>query len=311
MFVLLIMLVTAGVLLVAATVILLWFNWNEKIYGSFFTILGVGFATALASILIGLHETKIDLAFVTSMLIDVEDNEPPPVHVTEENHKLGMRLMDFHQLMPFPFKLTPEGVQKVEIQKPSNEDERQSFCGELLQYYLLQSIQTLQQGRISRLTVTKTSILTSTPIPFKLSKTEDYGHGSLLPVVAVNRFSTGEQQEQWWKMAPFPLPARTAVTLVHEAASSTGPEMFIVRLKKVHYFQIDIAVHMIGPTDIGVLPKGVTLHESYKNKKIRTYHVQVVMSATFDKLTAGSKEAEEYKAWTSWLFENLQEKFKD
>src|ERR1700732_620603 len=108
MFVLLIMLVTAGVLLVAATVILLWFNWNEKIYGSFFTILGVGFATALASILIGLHETKIESAFVTSMLIDVEDNEPPPVQVTEENHKLGMRLMDLHQLMPFPFKITPE-----------------------------------------------------------------------------------------------------------------------------------------------------------------------------------------------------------
>jgi hypothetical protein len=109
----------------------------------------------------------------------------------------------------------------------------------------------------------------------------------------------------------FPLPAKTAVSLAHELATSLGPEKFIVRFYKPHYFLIDVAVQMIGPTDIGVLPRGVTLHESYKGKKIRTYHAQVVMSATFDKLTAGSKETEEYKAWVNWLFENLQEKFKD
>jgi hypothetical protein len=168
MLVLSIMLWAAGALLVAATAVLLGFNWNEKIYGPFFTILTVGLATALASIVIGLHETRIDSAFVTSMLLEVEDDEPPPVQVTEENHKLGMRLMDLHDLMPFPFKLTPEGPKKVEVQKPTNDDERQSFCGELLQYYLLKSIQTLQQGRISQLTVTKTSILTSTPGSFQV-----------------------------------------------------------------------------------------------------------------------------------------------
>jgi hypothetical protein len=222
-----------------------------------------------------------------------------------------MRLMDLHQLIPFPFKLTPEGPQKVEVLKPSTEAEVQSYCGELLQYYLLQSIQALQQGRIMRLTITKTSILTSTPIPYKLSKTADYGHGILLPVVAVNRFSKGAEQERWWNLSSFPLPEKTAVTLVHEAASGSGPEMFIVRFNKAQYFQIDVAAHVIGPTDIGVLPKGVILHDSYKSKKIRTYHAQVVMSGTFYKLTAGSKDTEEYKAWADWLFDSLQEKFKD
>jgi hypothetical protein len=305
------MLIAAGILLLGATTVLLYFNWNEKIYGPFFTILGVALATALATILFGLHETKVESAFVTSMVFDEENNEPPFVKVTEENHKLGMRLMELHQLMPFPFRITPAGVQDVKIQKPANDDERLSYCAELLQYYLLQSIQKLQQGRIERLTITKTSILSATPVPFKLSKTTDYGHGALLAVVKSNRFSIGEQQERWWNVSSFPLPAGTVISLPREAASSTSPERFVVRLTKPHYFQIEVTVQMIGASEIGVLPKGVALHEGQKEKNFKTYHTQIFTSATFDKLTAGSKETEEYKAWSNWLFDNLQEQFKD
>jgi hypothetical protein len=306
------MLIAAGVLLLLATTVLLRFNWNEKIYGPFFTILGVGLATALATILFGLHETKVESAFVTSMVFDIQNNEPAYVQVTEENHKLGMRLMELHFLKPFPFRLMPAGPpQDIEIKKPANDEERQSYCGEILQYYLLQSIQKLQQGRIERLTVTKTSFLTATPVPFKLSKITDYGHGALLPIVAGNRFSIGEQQERWWKSSSFPLPSGTVISLVHETASSASPEKFIVRLTKPHYFQIDVAVQIIGVTDIGVLPKGVVLQEGQKDENFRTYHAQIFTSATFDKLTAGSKETEEYKAWANWLFNNLEEQFKD
>jgi len=301
----------AGLVLATVTAVLLWFNWNEKIYGQVFTILGIGLATALASIVIGLHETKIESAFVTSVLLDVEDNEPPPVQVSEDHYKLGMRMMDLHSLVPFPFRITDHGPEKIEIQKPGDEDGRQSFCAELLQYYLLQSVQSLQQGRILRLTVAKTSILTSTPLPFRLTKTSDLGYGQLLPVVAHNRFSTGDEQKRWWELTAFPLPRDTRVDLIHKAASQNNPEQFIVRFFKPHYFKIDLTVQSVGFSDIGVFPKGVTFHEAYKDKKIRTYHVQVLMSATFERISASSKDTEEYKQWTNWLFDNLQQKFND
>jgi hypothetical protein len=306
-----ILLGAAGLVLATVTMLLLWFNWNEKIYGQVFTILGIGLATALASIVIGLRETKIESAFVTSVLLDVDDNEPPPVQVTEDYSQLGMRLMDLHRLVPFPFRITDRGAEKIEIQKPTDEDGRQSFCAELLQYYLLQSVQTLQQGRILSLTVAKTSILTSTPLPFRLTKTSDLGHGQLLPIVAGNRFSTGDEQNRWWSLTAFPLPAGTRVDLIHKAAGPNNPEQFIVRFLKAHYFQIDLTTQSVGFSDIGVFPKGVTFYDAHKDKKIRTYHAQVLMSATFDRISASSNETEEYKEWVKWLFDNLQQKFKD
>src|ERR1041385_9016505 len=115
MFIIFTLLGVAGLLLATATIVHLWFNWNEKIYGQVFTILGIGLATALASILIGLRETKIESAFVTSVLLDVEDNEPPPVQVAEDHYQIGMRLMDLHSLVPFPFRITARGPAKLAL----------------------------------------------------------------------------------------------------------------------------------------------------------------------------------------------------
>ena len=143
--------------------------------------------------------------------------------------------------------------------------------------------------------------------PMKLSNIQDYPGTAFLAVVAGNRFSDSDMERFEWEHGHFPLPRNTSVSLIHVASSpEVGAEKFILRLRKPLFFQIDFVIEALGATGLGVLPSGLTLVPEL-TARCETYQFQVAMKATFEKLTAGNSQTQEYKDWANWLFSRLRD----
>jgi len=295
-------------LLFGATVALVFLNWSEKTLTPVLSILVVGTATTPAAVIVSLKPATIESAFTTSVVLDTVAGAPPFVNVDPNNARLSERLSEFIRLgQP---ATNEDGKTIVTIQKPIDESARFTFCGELLQYYLLHTIERLQRGGWKAGMVYGASSATVTK-PMKLSKTQDYSGKIFLNVVAANRFSNSDMERFGWEHGHFPLPKDTKVTLLHLASSSTkGVEKFIVRLEKPRFFAIDFTVEPLLGTGMGILPKGVSVAPEAV-ARCQTYQFQVGMRATFEWITAGNQQTQEYKDWAHWLSSNLQDRIGD
>jgi hypothetical protein len=272
-------------LLFGATVTLVFLNWSEKTLTPVLSILVVGTATTLAAVVVSLKSATVESAFTTSVVLDTVSGIPPFVNVDPNNSRLSDRLSGFVRLgQP---AINQDGKTVVTIQKPNDEGERFTFCGELLQYHLLRTIESLQRGGwkagmsygASTATVTK---------PMKLSSTQDFPGKAFLKVVAANRFSNSDMERFGWEHGHFPLPKDATVTLIHLPPSLTqGTEKFIVRLKKPRFFVIDFTVEPLLATGLGIFPKGVSAAAPEVAARCQTYQFQVTMKATFEWITPG------------------------
>jgi hypothetical protein len=203
----------------------------------------------------------------------------------------------------------PNKAGSIEIPKLADREHWFSYCGELLQYEVLQSIQTFQGGSINRFQEGISKVTKATVInPYRLSKTANYSGTVLLATVAPNRFSKNSQQQLWWEHSRIPLPPDTKIGLLHNDAVADRPESFVVRLNKPLYFEIDFLIQPIAYADKGYLPPNVTLRPEVADHG-RTYQMHVIMNARFEKITAGNRDTEEYKAWAQWLFDSMKERF--
>jgi len=150
----------------------------------------------------------------------------------------------------------------------------------------------------------------------RLSRLQDYPGKTFLGIVAVNRFSDSDLERFKWEHGHLPLPKGTRVTLIHVASSpASGPEKFILRLKKPLFFEMDFVVEPIvttgtGEPPIGWLPPGVRLAPELA-ARCETYEFQITMRATFERVTAGNSEAQEYKDWADWLFSRVRDELSD
>ncbi len=181
---------TAGfVLLLAATITLVALNWSEKTLAPVLSILLVGTATTLATVLVTLKESTVESAFPTSVVIDTNEGAPPSLIPDESNPKLTSRLSELARLgRP---SVNRDGKAIITIQRPTSEDERFRFSGELLQYQLLHAIEKLQRGGWKAGMIFGASTATINN-PMKLSNSQNYPNEELLAIAASNRFSAGE-----------------------------------------------------------------------------------------------------------------------
>lgn len=206
--------------------------------------------------------------------------------------------------------VTRNGNTVITIDKPKTEDESFTYCGELLQYHLLHTIEKLQRGGWI-VAQTGTSVRATVSTPMKLSWVDDYPGRKFLPIVASNRFSKSDMERFWWEHGHFPLPKNTTVSLIHQPSSpSTGTEKHIIRLEKPLFFRIDFVIEPLPATGEGVLPEGLRVNPEIA-AHWRTYPFQFTMRATFEKITAGNWQTEEYKNWADWLFSGLRESLAD
>jgi hypothetical protein len=297
-----------SILLFAATLALVVLNWSEKTLTPFLSILMVGTATTLAALLVTLKESTIESAFATSVVLDTNDGAPPLIIPDASSPKLTSRLSELSSLgRP---AINRDGKTVITVQKPTDEAERFTFCSELLQYRIIHFIEELQRGGWTAGMRFGASIATVRK-PMRLSALQDYPGKTFLSVVASNRFSDSDMERFRWEHGHVPLPKKTMVSLIHVPTSpTTGVEKFIVRFKKPLFFQIDFLIEPLLATGMSVLPPGLVLPPEIAARS-QTYQFQVTMHATFDKVTAGNSQTQEYKDWANWLFSGLQEELKD
>jgi len=264
----------------------------------------------LAAVLVGLKPSSIESAFATSVVLDTVAGAPPFLTVDAANKpEVSDRFSDFLRLgRP---AVSEDGKTVVTIQAPNNESERFTFCGELIQYYLVRTIQRLQKGgwKAGMVQGVSTAKIST---PMKLSKMQDYPGEIFLSIVAENRFSNSDMEHFGWKHVHFFLPKDTQVKLIHTASSpSEGVEKFIVRLTKPNFFVISFVVEPLLGTGAGILPKGVSASTGAVAVNYQTYQFKVTMLANFEWITAANAQTQEYKDWANWLFSNLQERIGD
>jgi len=296
-------------LLLVATVTLVIMNWSEKTLAPVLSILLVGTATTLAAVLVSLKPSSLESAFATSVVLDTSEGAPPLVIPSlGTNPKTASRLSELSRL-GHPAR-NQDGKTVITIEKPTTEDQRFTFCGELLQYRIFQIIKALQRGGWA-VGQGLGGAFASVSRPMRLSHVQDYPGKTFLDVVAANRFSNSDMERFHWEYGHLPLPRNTSTTLIHVPSSpATGPEKFIVRLHKPLFFNIDIVAEAMGATGPGVLPLGLVLQPEIA-ARCQTYQLQVTMQASFEWITAGNAQTQEYKDWADWLFSGLKEKLTD
>jgi hypothetical protein len=296
------------VLLLGATITLVFLNWSEKTLTPVLSILLVGTATTLVAVLVPLKESTIESALSTSVVLDTVEGAPVMVIPDPKSPKITSRLSELVGLgRP---AINRDGKAVITIEKPTNVDERFAFCGELLQYQLLRTVEKLQRGgwKVGNIFGASTATVNK---PMKLSEIQDYPGKAFLSVVAGNRFSNSDMERFGWEHSHFPLPRKTKVNFVRVPSSPTsGPEKFILRLKKPLFFEIDFVVEPLAGTGKGVLPAGLALAPEL-TARCETYHFQVTMRATFERLTAGNSQTQEYKDWANWLFSGVRDNIGD
>jgi hypothetical protein len=297
-----------SVLLFAATLALVILNWSEKTLTPFLSILMVGTATTLAALLVTLKESSIESAFATSVVLDISEGAPAFIIPDANSPKLTSRLSELSMLgRP---AINRDGKTVITVQKPTTEGERFTFCSELIQYRIFHIIEELQRGGWTAGMKFGTSTATVSR-PMKLSKLQDYPGKTFLSVVASNHFSDSDRERFRWEHGHIPLPKNTTVSLIHIPTSpTTGVEKFIVRFEKPLYFRIDFLIEPLVGTGMGILPAGLVL-PSESAARCQTYQFQVTMRATFEKITAGNAQTQEYKDWANWLFSGLKDKLTD
>jgi hypothetical protein len=305
--------IVGALLVFASTIALVVLNWSEKTFAPVLSILLVGTATTLAAVLVSLKESTSESTFVTSVVFDKVDGAPAWIEFDPSSPKITSHLSESFRLGRPSIPVNGRAVST--IQKPTSAGERFAFCGELLQYQLLRTIEKLQRGGWEVRYSSGTSITTASK-PVRLSRTQDYPGESFLSVVAVNRFSKSEIEQFAWKHGHLPLPPGTKVAFTHEASSLfTGHEKYVLRLKKPLFFLIDFVVEPIvttgtGEPPTGWLPPGVRLAPDLAGR-CQTYTFWITMRATFDRVTAGNSQTQEYKDWADGLFSRVRDELSD
>ena len=143
-------------------------------------------------------------------------------------------------------------------------------------------------------------------LPMRMSSVKPYPKDELYKAIANNRFSNSDMERFHWDHTQLLLPRGTVLSLIHDAPSFGGAERYTLRLRRPLFYQIDFVVEPFLSTGPGVLPEGVVLSPE-SAAQCQTYQFKVTMEATFEKITSGNYETQEYKDWAGWLFSNLQE----
>lgn len=298
--------ITGVGLLLLTTVLLVHLNWSAKIYGPVISILLIGTATTLATLSTLLKESQVESVMTTSIMLDSIDGAPP-MFVGPGNTPVSDRHAELGKL-GHPAINNPAGGAAIITSRVNADNEAFTFCGELLQYYVLKSVEKIQRGGSKFGFISGAAFATVQPA-LKVSLLEDRPGRDFLPIVAVNRFSNSDTEQWLWQHGHMPLPKGTRLSLLHEAPTGGNVERHIVRLEKPLFFTIDIVIEPLGGVN-GAVPGGVELQPEVAARS-KTYSYKVTMRAFFNKITAGNWQTEEYKEWADQLFKKLSEALHD
>lgn len=298
--------IAAIFLLLIATGVLAYYNWNTKIHSLLLTGLFVGTATAFVTIVVGLKEDAIERTFITHVIMD--EGQHLPVFVARQPDPLDRRLS---QLLTWgnPMRKNGTGTLVSTIKLPSNFDETITYASELLQYSLLHVIQEMHLKIEGSAMTVEASGWVIDPIihrPVFPPTPKKYLRNDLDVVLKSNRFSNSDSEDFNWENIPLTLPENTTIDLVHIPTSpETGPETHKLILKKPNYFEIVFTIQPSIQPGQGALPRGVSLSPDLV-KQSRAYYYVINCKAVLSPITAGNSERDNYKKWIEWMFSEIQ-----
>jgi hypothetical protein len=140
------LIIAAGIigffLLLAVTITLVKLNWSEKTLAPVLSILLVGTATTLVTITVPLKKSTIESAFAASVVLDTSQGVVPFEIPRAADDKATAQLSELAKLARPVVNSGGKGT--ITIKYPTTDNERFTFCTELLQYRLLHIIADLQ-----------------------------------------------------------------------------------------------------------------------------------------------------------------------
>lgn len=295
----------AIVLLAIATLVLIRYNFSNKVIANLLTGIFVGTATTFVTIIVGLKPTVIEKAFVTSIVMDEVQHQPVGVDNARTSTEQRLRWMG---MLGYPMRNDKEGNSILTIQLPRNEKETLSYCAELIQYSILQAIRETQRnsnalaGNAEGNNWFVDASLHRPILPPKKQKYESKD----VEALASNRFSNSDFQDKLWEVLPLILPKGTRVGLEHLPSSpEKGVETFKIIIEKPQYFIIEFKIQpTMYPAQGTRLREFNVPEEMIKNT--RPFFFIVEVKATLPAMTAENPLRGEYQKWIEWTLNEVE-----
>jgi hypothetical protein len=288
------------VLLLTVTIVLARLNWNDEVRGRVYSIVLGGTGALLLAILSALKPSSFQKAFVAPVPFNDAAGGPPLV-VGSSNPRWGELA-----ILAKP-AILKDGKTVVTVSTPTTLGEQFTFCGELIQYEVVKRIRDLSKGGRPTISITPKGAEGTLSPGMELPSGVQIPGSSYTSEISKNRFSVSSSEQFYWKVAVFVLPPGTKMTLDRIPTSpGTGAEKFVVRLQKQMFFTFEVSIGALPSSGPGAPPASLELPEGIK-QGTQTFFYQITTRAQFERLTSGSKEAGEYRAWLEWLAARLQE----
>lgn len=302
----------AVLLLCVATVILVRFNWSEKLYSPLLSIFIAGLVTTFITVLLMSKGETFGKSFTTFIVVNTDTHLPPP-QLYDPSHptRLMARLTDYVGLS---VRTMPDetGKEIAFFDAPHNESDETTFYEELLQYRILMEIIDMHNpNQWISTAVGGQGFAVSDNRPFELTEPDNKPLINVVPEVTRNRFSRNPVEQEKIKLYKSRLPRDTTIDLEQiKSSKKSSDEKQSVILTKPHFFTLEIIIKPATGSAIGSLPPGSgVLPELIA--KCKTLAFEIAMTAKFEKLTGGNYRTEELKNWAKWVFSQLERKFSD
>ncbi len=286
------------------TVLLLSLGGPEKSQmRTFMSVLLGGTCTLVVAVAGTLRESRDQRAFAAPIVVDSRNNLP--YFVVAREPRENVRQMDLSSLAHRqyqPGKLAADPPQ-------SNDKDRDSYYLELLEYALLNRIQSRgAQGRgVSKMWGGKGPgiFLATVDNSFKLSESVRIPSSDFVKGITDNRFFERlEYPSNGWFFPP-----GTRVYTQHSPQTQTQIETRRIFLVKPQFFKVEIEITALGSSyDNGFIPPNFQVSDR-DLKFVSTRVYSVTMKTVFEKWAAGNRYSQEYKSWVKWLLDDLQTHF--
>ncbi|HRH50582.1 MAG TPA: hypothetical protein PLP23_17640 [Panacibacter sp.] len=291
--------IIAASLLLIITIILIYFNWGEKIKTPILSLFVIWTGTSFVTIFLMLKETRQEENFASYLIIDKRTLVPA------NTWQMDRHGIDYSEVQKH--KINPRNGDIIHpFDEPKDEKTSIEFNSKLLLYELYREIYALQYEQ-QGMKVDNNGFEYQLRKPFPQIELVKIPFKSYEKDVKDNPFITSEVEKYWIEQQPLLLPKGTFVSL-NTKTNDKGKQEYSLLIKKNYFFSLEINVHPCIISD--ALPKNQVIIPEMR-PYCKTYIYPITLKATFDRLTAGNINTEKYKDWVKDMFESIKSKFGD
>jgi hypothetical protein len=189
--------------------------------------------------------------------------------------------------------------------KIATHEERFNFVTRLMQFYVLQEIQSLHRGIVGGMKLTIGE--GATPInrkPIPPPNSTEYPPQKLLEMLQGNEFLT-PSAKMMFEDLPFTVPVGTIISLLQIEADPKEGKLFtcIIRFENPSHYRLDLSIQPSIASGVGTSP---AKFKTGAAATVQSYTVTVKMNAEITRTKTADFDPDEYAAWATALFAGLE-----